>query len=88
MAVITYRTDIAPHLKRGLTYRRLRLQRRHVLDAHDYDHHDAYDPYRWAEKAQIADLLIGLVVLAYFHLADSRIFRRTKSERLQAAPRP
>ena len=35
VATLTYEFDIAPHLQRGLMYRRLRLQRRDALHKHD-----------------------------------------------------
>jgi hypothetical protein len=87
MAVITYGTDVAPHLKRGLMYRRLRLQRWRAFHEHDCERYAEYDPYSWAERAHIFDLVIGIIVLAYFLVADSEIVGLSKSGRLQTAAR-
>jgi hypothetical protein len=35
VALITYQSDVAPHLKRGLMYRRLRIHRWDALHEHD-----------------------------------------------------
>jgi len=35
MGTITYNADVAPHLQRGLMYRRLRMQRSEVLHQRD-----------------------------------------------------
>jgi hypothetical protein len=78
MAAITYK-DVAPHLNRGLRYRRLRLQRWQVLHAHDHDPCGEYDPYQWAENIRIFELIVGVIVLAYFYVADSEVFSRANS---------
>jgi hypothetical protein len=86
VSVITYGTDVAPHLKRAMMYRRLRMQRWRDLHKHDHDRDGEFDPYSWAERAPIFDLLIGTVVLAYFLVADSAIFKQSKPVRLKTAP--
>jgi hypothetical protein len=94
VATITYETDVAPHLQRALMYRRLRKQRWQTLQEHDYEHYDAYDPYRddaydpycWAKTAGFFDLLIGLIAVAFFFIADSEIFSLFKLGRLHGAP--
>ena len=74
MAVITYRTDVAPHLRRSLMYRRLRMQRWQVLHARDCHAGGDYDPYEWAESARPWDVLAGLAFLIWVMIADSKLF--------------
>jgi len=85
VATITYETDVAPHLQRGLMYRRLRMQRWQALHAHDYDRYDDYDPYRWAKTGQFFNLLAEVIAIACF-AAGSEIFRWLKLDRLHGAP--
>ena len=74
VTVITYGTDVAPHLQRGLMYRRLRMQRRRVLHQHQcqsagaYDPHgdDSYDPYGWAKTGNRFKLLADLAAFLLF----------------------
>jgi hypothetical protein len=35
VATITYKADVAPHLERGMMYRRMRMQRWQALHKHD-----------------------------------------------------
>ena len=80
MAAITYRSDIAPHLKLGLIYRRLRMQRWQVLHRSCRD----YDPYEWAQNARTFDLIAGIAALVWLVMSDSEIVSRFKSGRLLA----
>ena len=68
MAVMTYGTDIAPHLQRALMYRRRRLRRWELL--HPRFDRDDYDPYAWARASSIMDILVGLAAVAFFAVAD------------------
>ena len=68
MAVITYGTDIAPHLQRAMMYRRRRMRRWEVL--HPRHDCDDYDPYAWARASSIMDILVGLTAAAFFAVAD------------------
>lgn len=74
MAVITYGTDVAPHLQRALMYRRRRVRRWELLHPR-YDCDD-YDPYAWARKSRTIDLLAGLVAVAFLAVIDSFGWRR------------
>ena len=85
MAVLTYRTDIAPHLRRSLVYRRLRLQRWQALHAPFCRSGNEYDPYGWAESAQFLDVLAGLAVLVWLMIADSAQFNLLRSPTRPAA---
>jgi hypothetical protein len=86
MAVITYGTDVAPHLRRGLMYRRLRMKRWEVLHRRNYEYWEEYDPYGWVEKAPILDLLAGVFLIVFFHVTDSGMFKLFRSGRLHAMP--
>jgi len=61
MAVITFSGDVAPHLRRGLMYRRLRRKRAQFLYESRPDPYDDYHPYSGLETASSVDLLIGLI---------------------------
>lgn len=74
MAVITYGTDIAPHLQRAMMYRRRRMRRWEVLHPR-YDCDD-YDPYAWARAGSIMDILVGLTAAAFFAMTDRMSFAR------------
>jgi hypothetical protein len=63
VATLTYATDIAPHLQRGLQLRRLRMQRWQVLHARD---EDEYDPYGWAKMDQTFKLFFGVVAIVCY----------------------
>lgn len=69
MATITYETDVAPHLQRGLMYRRLRMQRWQVLHKRDCRSYDDYDPYDWAKTDKPFHLLMNVVALVCFAAA-------------------
>ena len=86
MATITYETDVAPHLQRGLMYRRLRMQRWQVLHERDYEDYDEYDPYRWAKTGLPLGLFVEVVAVVSF-AAGSEIFSWLKLDRLHGAPR-
>ena len=81
--MISYRTDVAPHLQRSLMVRRLRLQRWQVL--HAADGHPDYDPYDWAETARPFEVLAGLALLVWLLLADSEWVRWFRPAGRQAA---
>lgn len=67
MATLTYATDIAPHLERGLRFRRLRMQRWEVLHARD---EDEYDPYAWAKTDRTFRLFFGVVAIVCYAIGS------------------
>jgi hypothetical protein len=83
VAVITYGTDVAPHLQRALAYRRLRIQRWQALHRHDSKIYDAVDSSRWAETGQFFNLLIEVIAVAFF-VAGCLVFEGLKLGRLRA----
>jgi hypothetical protein len=66
MAVITYRTDVPPHLRRALMYRRLRTQRWQTLHRHHSELYDAVESSRWTRTSQFFNLLVEVVAVAFF----------------------
>jgi hypothetical protein len=74
VATITYEIDVAPHLQRSLTYRRLRMRRWHALHQRD-------DPYRWAKTGSRLGLLVEVAAIVCFAAGDM-IVRWSRSVRL------
>jgi hypothetical protein len=75
VATITYATDVAPHLQRGLMYRRLRLQRRQFLHDHNCERFDAVDPSLSSQMGQFFNLLVEVVAVTFF-VVGSMLFSR------------
>jgi hypothetical protein len=74
VATLTYATDIAPHLERGLRLRRLRMRRWQVLHPHDgYNDEDAYDPYGWAKTDQTVKLFFGVAAILGYAIGGEMV---------------
>jgi hypothetical protein len=86
VATITYANDVAPHLQRSLMYRRLRLQRWQDLHS-EYNRYDGIDPSLSHKTAQFFNLLIEVVVIAFF-VAGSRLVDQRKLSRLHDNAKP
>jgi len=70
VATLTYATDIAPHLERGLRLRRRRMRRWQVLHPRDgFNDEDAYDPYGWARTDHTFKLFFGVVAIVCYETA-------------------
>jgi len=88
MATLTYATDIAPHLHRGLRYRHQRIQRSHMLCKRECDSYndDEYIPYAWINADHGIRLLADIFALLGF-VARDMILDWLKLNRAQGVAR-